>query len=533
MESPELVNAKPHDCIAGCGKVHHEVVYHASLKEQITAFFTNVTDTSGWPARWYCGNWTDFHGWLYIFSDLGIWAAYFAIPVLLLRLVGKIRDTPYYKIILLFVAFIMLCGLTHLMDAIIFWWPAYRLSALIRFATAIISIVTVYKLYRNLPLILSLRTVRDLEAEIEKRRIVEDRLAASEFLLSEAERIGRVGGWEHDLTTNQFTWSKTALDIIELPAHIPAESVRLMDYFEETDQPVLSAAIESGRADGIKWDVELVLTTCTDKKIWVRISGEPLFNKTGEVVKVRGILMDIDRYKTTEFALNKSLEITTKSNGQLKNFTHILSHNIRNHASNLQLISSLVNYEKLDDAHAELFGMIKNVSQGLDATLEDLSQALKIKESVVLPELIDFQVVMDKTIGILESDIHVNRARVTGDFTVRQIHFPKIYLESIFLNLVSNAIKYRKPEVDPMIQLRSYKDDSGYTVLECRDNGLGIDLSLHGQKIFGLYKTFHDHKDAHGVGLFLVKTQIESQGGRIELDSTLGIGSTFKIIFNE
>ena len=533
LEYPELVKTKPHDCIAVCGKVHNVAIANSSLPRQVTGFFTDIFNTSSWPARWHCGEWTDFHGWLYILSDLGIWAAYFAIPLLLLRLVGKIKDTPFYKVILLFMAFIMMCGLTHLIDAIIFWWPAYRLSALIRFITAIISITTVYKLYQNLPLILSLRTVRELEAEIKKRRIVEERLAGSEFLLAEAERISRVGGWEQDLLSNKFTWSKTALDIIELPAIAKVDNISLLDYFDEQDKPLLSAAFEGGRKDGVKWDIELLLNTYTDKKIWVRISGEPLYNRGGKVVKVRGILMDIDRYKTTELALNKSLEITSKNNGQLKNFTHILSHNIRNHASNLQLISSLVNNEKLDAENAELFGMIKNVSQGLDATLEDLSQALKIKESVMVSELLDFRKITDKTLGILESDINVKHAEIVCTFEVEKVLFPRIYLESILLNLISNAIKYRKPLVNPSIHLLSYKNEDGCTVLECRDNGLGIDLNLHGQKIFGLYKTFHDHKDAHGVGLFLVKTQIESQGGRIELESALGEGSTFKIIFNE
>ncbi|MCF2447679.1 ATP-binding protein [Dyadobacter sp. CY345] len=533
LESHELVVTKPRNCIAVSGMVYDVIKDKSSLQEQITEFCVSVFDLSNWPPRWSFGQSPDIHGWIYILSDLGICAAYLTIPFLLLRFVIKIKDTPFYKIILLFIVFITLCGFTHFMDAVIFWWPAYRLSAFIRLITAIISIITVYKLYKNLPLIQSLRTVRELEAEIKKRRFVEEQLAGSEFLLSEAERISRVGGWEQDLITNKFTWSKTALDIIELPAGASTENVKLIDYFDEVDKPLLAAVFEGGRVDGVKWDIELVLNTYTDKKIWVRISGEPLYIETGKVVKVRGILMDIDKYKTTEIALNKSLEITSKNNGQLKNFTHILSHNIRNHASNLQLISSLVNSEKLDTENAELFHMIKNVSQGLDATLEDLSQALKIKESIMVSELLDFRVVTDKTIGVLESDINVNHAEIICNFKVRKVRFPRIYLESILLNLIANAIKYRRPDVSPFIQLASYKNDDGYTVLECKDNGLGIDLNLHGQKIFGLYKTFHDHKDAHGVGLFLVKTQIESQGGRIELESTLGEGSTFKIIFNE
>jgi light-regulated signal transduction histidine kinase (bacteriophytochrome) len=243
--------------------------------------------------------------------------------------------------------------------------------------------------------------------------------------------------------------------------------------------------------------------------------------------------MDIDKYKTSEIALNRSLELITKSNDQLKNFTYILSHNIRNHASNLQLVSSLINTESLDQENAELFDMLKNISKGLDSTLEDLAQALKIREGTVTSEQLDFEVTATKATDILSLDLNINKAKIIFELAVKQINFPGIYLESIILNLISNAIKYRRPEVDPLITLRTYKNSSGNTVLECEDNGLGIDLNLHGHKIFGLYKTFHGNKGAHGIGLFLVKLQVESQGGMIEVESTLGKGTIFKITFNE
>ena len=516
-----------------CSPVTNSGGVKASFSEQFTEFFTGMLDTGNWPPRWYCGNWSDLHGWLYILSDVGIWAAYFAIPLMLLKITSKIKGTPFYKIILLFVAFIMLCGLTHLMDAVIFWWPAYRLSALIRFVTAIISILTVYSLYKNLPLILSLRSVKELEAEIAKRRRAEEKLSSSEFLLSEAVRISRVGGWETDLSTNRSTWSKTVLDIIELPSDQSETHINILDYFQDDDKHRLAEAFMSSISDGAKWDMELMMTTYNSKVIWVRTSGEPLYDRDGKVVKIRGVLMDIDKYKVTELALNKSLEITTKSNGQLKNFTHILSHNIRNHASNLQLLSSLIVTENLDEENSELFGMIQNVSTGLDATLDDLSQALKIKESVVDSEILSFAVTTEKVLNVLESDINVNLGKVEYSFEEERVLFPRIYLESILINMISNAIKYRKQNENPVIRLSTYKDQNEKTVLECTDNGLGIDLTLHGHKMFGLYKTFHDHKDAHGVGLFLVKTQIESQGGHIDVESVLGEGSTFKIIFND
>nr|WP_165852041.1 ATP-binding protein [Mucilaginibacter terrenus] len=344
-------------------------------------------------------------------SDIGIWAAYFAIPVLLMMMIRKKKDIPFHRIFFLFIAFILLCGLTHLIDAFIFWWPAYRLSALLRFITAVVSITTVYALYRVLPVILSLRTVAELEAEIEKRRIVEEKLLQNEI------------------------------------------------------------------------------------------------------------------------ALNRALELTTQNNKQLKTFTHILSHNIRNHASNMTLITSLVDPATLDSDNAELFSKITSVSRSLNATLDDLSQAIRIKESVIASEQVDLKAVTNKVLEVFRSDLELNHGIVTTDFQVAEVYFPRIYLESIILNLISNSIKYRSEERNPTIVLRSYVNEDFRTVLECSDNGIGIDLELHGSKIFGLYKTFHERKDAHGVGLFLVKTQVESQGGQIDVTSSPGNGSVFKITF--
>jgi len=157
--------------------------------------------------------------------------------------------------------------------------------------------------------------------------------------------------------------------------------------------------------------------------------------------------------------------------------------------------------------------------------------AIKIREGNIESAANDIRDVAGKVIEILESEILANTAVVKFDFEVETIVFPKIYLESILLNLVANAVKYRQPSIAPEILLKTYTGENGRTVLECTDNGVGINLDLYGTKIFGLYKTFHNNKDAHGVGLFLVKTQVESQGGLISVESIPGKGSTFKIIF--
>ncbi len=367
-------------------------------------FFFKLLDTSDWPPRWHCGTWSPFHGWLYLGSDLVIWASYFAIPLLLIRLVRRRPDIPFPKLIWLFVAFIISCGTTHLIDAIGFWWPAYRLGALARFITGIVSIAAVYALYKLLPLILSLRTVEELEYEISQR-------------------------------------------------------------------------------------------------------------------------------KAAELALNKSHQLLSESHQQLKSFTHILSHNIRNHASNLSLLADLIETDTLTDDNVVMFDKISRVSKSLNHTLNDLSEAIMIRENAIPKDKLSFSDITEKVMEVLDYEISGKNVKISIDYAVDIVMFPRIYLESVIMNLISNAIKYGKPDGQTHVSLKTYYNEKGETVFECSDNGLGIDLNLHGSKIFGLYKTFHNHSDAHGVGLFLVKTQIDSQGGNISVESEVGIGTTFKVEF--
>jgi PAS domain S-box-containing protein len=133
---------------------------------QIIEFFSKLFLTENWPARWQWGTWTEFHGWLYILSDLGIWAAFFVFPFLLLRFIKKKPATSLPGVFWAFVAFIVFCGLTYFIDIIIFWWPGYRLSALLRFITAVIAWVSILKFYQFIPTALTLRLGREVEEEM-------------------------------------------------------------------------------------------------------------------------------------------------------------------------------------------------------------------------------------------------------------------------------------------------------------------------------------------------------------------------------
>jgi len=139
-------------------------------------FLTHLFDTSDFPARWTCGRWTAGHGWLHILSDIGVWSAYVAIPLVLGFFILRRKDLPFRKIFLLFGAFILACGTTHLMEAIIFWWPAYRLAGVIKLITAVVSWATVIALVPIVPRVLAMRSPEELEREIAARKLAEESL---------------------------------------------------------------------------------------------------------------------------------------------------------------------------------------------------------------------------------------------------------------------------------------------------------------------------------------------------------------------
>ena len=185
--------------------------------DSITDFFQKLFDPAGFPARWHCGKgWTDFHGWLYIVSDLLIWSAYFAIPLIIISYIARRKDVPFHRVYFLFAAFILSCGTTHLLDAIIFWFPVYRLSAVALLITGILSWITVFYLIKLIPIVFALKTSGELEAEVEMRKKVEIDLESKIARMNEAQAIARMGSWEWDVVTNKLSWSAGMFDIFDL-----------------------------------------------------------------------------------------------------------------------------------------------------------------------------------------------------------------------------------------------------------------------------------------------------------------------------
>ena len=230
--------------------------------------------------------------------------------------------------------------------------------------------------------------------------------------------------------------------------------------------------------------------------------------------------------------LESAAEELQEQNYQLNEFAHIISHNLRSPVGNISALISLLNNQSTIEEYKSIFDKIRATSGNLYDTLNDLMETLRIKKEMMIDQTpLVFEEVLTKTTQDLAGEIIQSGGKVTANFSTSvQIVYSKTYLESIFLNLLSNALKYRSPERAPIIHFETTLVQ-GKVQLVVSDNCLGIDMEKYGHKLFGLRKTFHQHKDARGVGLFLTKTQVEALGGKIWATSEVDKGTSFYIQF--
>lgn len=223
-----------------------------------------------------------------------------------------------------------------------------------------------------------------------------------------------------------------------------------------------------------------------------------------------------------------------KQNSQLEQFAFITAHNLRAPVARLLGLASILDTKNIQNPdNAFVVEKMVFVSYELETVIKDLNVILEIKKGInEIVEKVKFSEKLSKVSAILQHQIAESNAKIEADFSeADDIQSVSPYLESIIYNLVSNAIKYRSSKRTPLIRLKTeIKADK--ILLTITDNGLGMNLSEHKTKIFGLYKRFHDHVEGKGLGLYLIKTQAESLGGGVTVESTLGEGTTFYVSLN-
>jgi PAS domain S-box-containing protein len=230
---------------------------------------------------------------------------------------------------------------------------------------------------------------------------------------------------------------------------------------------------------------------------------------------------------------NELLANLTKLNNDLKQLTYTTSHDLRSPVSNLLSIFNLLDVSKIKDTEVlEYIAMLKGATEELKNTLNNYVDALNQKEVLnVHSEEVDLQGCFNAVRLSISSLIQGSKASIRVDFSeAATVLFNKTYMESVFLNLITNSIKYAKPHLNPEISIYT-KLENGVVKLIFTDNGLGFDMDKVKDRIFGFNQQFHNHADSKGIGLYLVYNHITSLGGQIAIESKVNEGAKFIITF--
>lgn len=264
------------------------------------------------------------------------------------------------------------------------------------------------------------------------------------------------------------------------------------------------------------------------------ISKIPLKNREGKIHGLIGISLDISDRKKKELELRNLIKVTSSQNEKLISFAHIVSHNLRSHTSNFSMLLNFLEDQITEDERKHIMSMLVKSSDNLLETIGTLNEVVDINtKNGLIRKTFSLKTKINNILESLSADLLTHNVtinnRVRANIKIKAI---PAYLDSILNNFLTNAIKYRSTKRTPDISLHTEKEDE-YTVLFITDNGLGIDLEKHGSKLFGMYKTFHNHKDSKGIGLYISKNQIEAMNGKVTVESKVDEGTTFKIYFND
>ncbi|SEN86488.1 PAS domain S-box-containing protein [Flavobacterium sp. CF108] len=279
--------------------------------------------------------------------------------------------------------------------------------------------------------------------------------------------------------------------------------------------------------------IETITYTKTQEEYWVRFAMIPIFNNEGAITHWISIQRDITDEKKLETEKEHLIRELTQNNKDLKQFSYITSHNLRAPLSNLIGLLNLIEDIPIENEELEeiLAGFTKSTHL-LNETINDLVKVIIIKDNPSMQkEEVSLKEVFENVFSQLSFQIELHKPIIKLKFDrVPLLITNKAYIESILLNLLTNSIKYKSENRKLKISITADQIDH-HAILTFKDNGIGIDLERNRDKVFGLYQRFHNYPDSKGLGLYLVKSQVETMGGTISIDSEVNKGTTFTITF--
>lgn len=363
------------------------------------------------------------------------------------------------------------------------------------------------------------------------------RLILSEKRFEFALEASMGGVWDWNLENNTVFYSDQSIKILDLDVEDGVNSFeKCMSKVHPEDRKEYLSDIDShliGKTP-IYENLHRVKGKNGNYK-WILDRGKVIeHDSSGRPLRIIGTHTDISSQKEKEDEVKKTLDIVSEQNSRLLNFAHIVSHNLRSHAGNFTMLLDLVDDIQDAQEREETLTHLRTISNDLTQTIEHLNELVSIHTEIkIARESLNLSQFFQRTLNVLSEKINKHDVKISSSIPEDvYINYNPAYLESILLNFTTNAIKYSDPARKLEIEYQlAY--EKGKKVLIISDNGLGIDLDKYKDSLFGMYKTFHQHPDSRGIGLFITKNQVEAMGGRIEVTSKVGEGTAFKIYFNE
>jgi len=303
------------------------------------------------------------------------------------------------------------------------------------------------------------------------------------------------------------------------------------DFVYQHDKDITSKVREELTKSKPLFNFENRYVTKSGKIVWLSWTSLPVDNDQ----LVFAIAKNITPKKRLEEERNTMLAKLTKVNHDLKQLTYTTSHDLRSPVNNLLSVFSLIDVSKIDnDETVELIEILRSAVENLKQSLNNYIDILSEKHGEhARVEDVDLNESLNNVLQSISSLIHSSKAVIHADFSkLEKIKFSKSYMESIFLNLITNSIKYARPDRLPVISIHSDKIKNVDRLI-IADNGIGFDMKKVKNKIFGLHQRFHNNTDSKGIGLYLVYNHVTSLGGQIDVESKINEGTKFVISFKE
>jgi len=372
-------------------------------------------------------------------------------------------------------------------------------------------------------------TFMTLVQDITENKKFEAKLKQNDLSLKEAQAIAHIGSREVDLLDKSEIWSDELYQILGVEKGITPSTKLFLSFIHPDD--LRNCQEMFARSENNSIDYRLLFNGGVVKYVFSKWRIE--FNKNNKPIRLYGILQDITERKLAEIERIKLVNDLMARNTELEQFAYIISHNLRAPVANIIGASRALDGPNLTRENKEALGKGINTSvKKLDEVVKDLNHILQVKgemneskENVNFSELVnDIKASITNLTFNEDVEIKFNFKQINEFFTL------KPYLYSIFYNLISNSVKYRRQHIHSVIEIKSRVIDNNIELI-FTDNGMGIDLKETGEQVFGLYKRFHTNIEGKGMGLFMVKTQVETLGGKISIRSNVNKGTEFTIRF--